>query len=158
MSISSTALAITICGWLKSRPAVERSIKKHVSLLCGSKRQLLDKAYRERLPVRLVTFTGASILLYPCYKVHIPLISIFDTYGLPYHHRNDGLCLSHAAVNGGAACGMSKREHAHSPSAYKSADGEQASSPVCLPGSPSVSYLQAVSVIAHLYSALLPLF
>ena len=59
--------------------------------------------------------------------------------GLPYHHRNNGLCLSHAAVNGGAACGMGKRNTPISQSAYKSADWEQANSPICLPGRPSVS-------------------
>lgn len=85
----------------------------------------------------VVSSFPAVFLLYPCCKVFTPLISICDAHGLPYHHRNDGLCLSHAAVNGSAACGMGKREHAYSPSAYKSADREQASSPVCLPGSPS---------------------
>ena len=71
----------------------------------------------------------------------IPLISIFDVHGLPYTIGMTACAASHAAVNGGAAsASWANGNTPVSPSAYKSADREQASSPVCLPSSPSVPF------------------
>lgn len=90
-------------------------------------------------------FPGVSCL--PAFSCYIPIIkvdtsiSIFDVHGLPYTIGMTACAASHAAVNGGAAsASWANGNTPVSPSAYKSADREQASSPVCLPSSPSVPF------------------
>ena len=70
----------------------------------------------------------AVLLLYAFYKVHIPLIPIFDANGLPYIIGMTDCAASHAAVNGGEASASWANVNTPSQSAYKSADSERASS------------------------------
>ena len=91
---------------------------------------------------------GVSCLpAFSCYIPFLkstPLISIFDAHGLPYTIGMTVCAAGHAAVNGGAAsASWANGNTPVSQSAYKSADRDWASSPVCLPGIPSVPIWQA---------------